>query len=46
MFATVASARVPGSGTEGRRRGRGEHVKCAERQMEELTENKQTLCSH
>src|SRR6266851_2123 len=35
-----------GSGSEGRRRGGGQHMKCAERQMEELTEDKQTLCSH
>src|SRR5216683_1104797 len=35
-----------GSGSEGRRRGGGQHMKCAERQMEELTEDKQTPCSH
>src|SRR5260370_32657380 len=35
-----------GSGSEGRRRGGGQHMKCADRQMEELTEDKQTPCSH
>jgi FixJ family two-component response regulator len=35
-----------GSGSEGRRRGSGQHMKCADRQMEELMEDKQTLCSH
>ena len=35
-----------GSGSEGRRRGGGQHMKCADRQMEELMEDKQTLCSH
>ena len=35
-----------GSGSEGRRRGGGQHMKCADRQMEELAEDKQTPCSH
>src|SRR6266851_7928002 len=35
-----------GSGSEGRRRGGGQHMKCADREMEELTEDKQTPCSH
>ena len=35
-----------GSGSEGRRRGGCQHMKCADRQMEELTEDKQTPCSN
>ena len=35
-----------GSGSEGRQRGGGQHMKCADRQMEELAEDKQTPCSH